>query len=159
MKYHMRRNDRQIEDGSVLESILRRGKYAVLALCRQDESYIVTLSYGYDHSSRTLYFHCAKEGLKAEFVRENPNVCATIIEDGGYVQNKCAHAYRSVVIRGRVEVVDDDEEKMKGLDVLIGHLEENPAAVKEGLSRKRNRVDVMNIWKLKIEEITAKEGQ
>ena len=159
MKYHMRRSDRQIKDRSVLESILQRGKYATIALCRRDEPYIVTLNYGYDNSSGTLYFHCAKEGLKSEFVRENPNVCATIIEDRGYIQKECAHEYRSVVIRGRVELVDDYDEKMKGLAILIGHLEDNPETVTAGISRKQNRVDVMNIWKLRIEEITAKEGR
>lgn len=159
MKYHLRRNDRQIEDAAVMEGILKSGKYATLALCCGDEPYVVTLSYGFDLPSRTLYFHCAKDGLKAEFVRRNPNACATIIEDRGYVQGKCAHEYRSVIIRGRVEVVEDDGEKMKGLDILIGHLEEHPETVKAGLARKQHRVDVMNIWKLKIEEITAKEGR
>ena len=46
--------------------------------------YVVTMNYGYDRGGRALYFHCAKEGLKTDFVRENPNVCATVIEDLGY---------------------------------------------------------------------------
>ena len=47
-RYHMRRQDRQINDETELSEIICRGKFAVLALCRNDEPYIVTLSYGYD---------------------------------------------------------------------------------------------------------------
>jgi uncharacterized protein len=159
MKYHMRRSERQIEDWPVLENILQRGKYAVIALCRNNEPYIVTLSYGYDKNSRTLYFHCAKDGLKSEFVHQNSNVCTTIIEDKGYIQNECAHSYRSVVIRGQIEIVEDHDEKLKGLDILVDHLETNPETVKKGISQKQQRIEVMNIWKLKIVEITGKEGR
>ena len=131
MKYHMQKREGQIEDESILESILQQGKYAVIALCRKDEPYIVTLNYGYDNVSRVLYFHCAKKGLKSEFVCQNPNVCATIIEDKGYIQSECAQPYRSVIVRGPIEIIEDQDEKQKGLNVLIEHLEENPETVKE----------------------------
>ena len=159
MKYHMRKRKGQIEDWSILESILQRGKYAIIALCRKDEPYIVTLDYGYDNVSRVLYLHCAKEGLKSEFVRQNPNVCATIIEDKGYIQNECGHPYRSVVIRGRIEIIQEQDEKQKGLNVLIEHLEDEPETVKAKLPEKQKLFNAMNIWKLKIEEITGKEGR
>ena len=73
MKYHMRKATREIKDAAAIEDILARGKFATLALCRKDEPYVVTMNYGYDRGGRALYFHCAKEGLKTDFVRENPN--------------------------------------------------------------------------------------
>jgi nitroimidazol reductase NimA-like FMN-containing flavoprotein (pyridoxamine 5'-phosphate oxidase superfamily) len=88
MKYHMRRGEREIKEWTVNEEILRKGKFATLALCRNNEPYIVTLSYGYESATQSLYFHCAKDGLKTEFVTGNPNICATIIQDIGYVQNE-----------------------------------------------------------------------
>jgi uncharacterized protein len=159
MIYHMRRNERQIEDWLILEDILQHGKYAAIALCRQDEPYIVTLSYGYDKVNRTLYFHCSKDGLKNEFARQNPHACITVIDDKGYIKNECSHAYRSVVMRGRIEILDEHSEKLQGLDVLIGHLEENPELIKAGLPRKQHLLEGMNIWKFKIDEITGKEGR
>jgi nitroimidazol reductase NimA-like FMN-containing flavoprotein (pyridoxamine 5'-phosphate oxidase superfamily) len=48
---------------------------------------IVTLSYGYDSEKKTLYFHSAKKGLNWDFINSNKRVCATVIEDGGYIIN------------------------------------------------------------------------
>lgn len=45
----------------------------------------VNLSYGYDESSRALYFHGAKAGLKIDFLKTNSHVCLTIIDDRGYL--------------------------------------------------------------------------
>jgi uncharacterized protein len=60
-RYHMRRKDRQITDKDELSEILTQGKYAIISMCRDNEPYIVTLSYGYDKAKNALYFHT---GLK-----------------------------------------------------------------------------------------------
>jgi nitroimidazol reductase NimA-like FMN-containing flavoprotein (pyridoxamine 5'-phosphate oxidase superfamily) len=89
MKYHLiNRPDREITDEEEILRILKNGKYATLSLCKNNEPYIVTLSYGYEEQSNSLYFHCAKKGLKLVFIKNNPRVCATIIEDGGYFHPK-----------------------------------------------------------------------
>jgi uncharacterized protein len=159
MKYHMRRSERQITDQAIIEEILQKGKYATLALCRDNEPYIVTLSYGYESGSKSLYFHCAKNGLKTEFVQENPSVCATIIQDNGYIQGECAHAYRSVVIRGKIEILSDESEKEKAVDVLIDHLEEQPEIMRAKLQNKSAQYKEMRTWRLIIEEISGKQGK
>jgi nitroimidazol reductase NimA-like FMN-containing flavoprotein (pyridoxamine 5'-phosphate oxidase superfamily) len=109
--YHMRKKEREIKKTGDLVDILRDGKYTTVAMCRNDEPYVVTLSYGFDEAENILYFHCAQKGLKLEFLNDNPEVCATVIQDKGYKKGKCAHAYRSVVFWGKMTVVDDLEEK------------------------------------------------
>jgi nitroimidazol reductase NimA-like FMN-containing flavoprotein (pyridoxamine 5'-phosphate oxidase superfamily) len=160
MKYHVRRTDRQITEQAALERILSQGKYATLAFCRQGEPYLATLNYGYDSREGALYFHCAKEGLKTKFLRENPHVCATVVQDNGYVQNECEHHYASVVLRGQIEIVDGHAEKQKGLEVLIEHLEQQPETMKAKLrlpERQRRLDEDVDIWRLKIVEMTGKE--
>jgi uncharacterized protein len=158
MKYHMRKSEQEIKDRSVVEEILRQGQYATLALCRNDEPYVVTLSYGYDPAGRALYFHCAKEGVKTTFIRENPNACATVIADNGYVQSECTHRYQSVVIRGRIDILEDVLAKRTALDILIGHLEQQPETMRSKLANNQGPLDSMNVWRLNIEEVVGKEG-
>jgi uncharacterized protein len=160
MKYHVRRTDRQITEPAALERILSQGKYATVALCRHGEPYLVTMNYGYSSRQGALYFHCAKEGQKTDFIRENPDACATVVEDRGYIQNECEHHYASVVIRGRVEIVEGHEQKQKGLEVLIDHLEQQPEVMKAKLrlpERQRRLDESVDIWKLTIAEMTGKE--
>jgi uncharacterized protein len=158
-KYHMHKVEGEIADLEAIETILQQGKYATLALCRQQEPYIVTLNYGYDGETRTLFFHSAPEGLKLEFLRANPTACGTVIVDEGYVHGKCTHAYRSVVFWGRVEFLQDSDEKRRGLERMIDHLEEDAATVRGRLLSNPARLEGVEVLKLRITEITGKGGQ
>jgi hypothetical protein len=155
----MRRPERELKDNSNIEEILKNGKYATIALCRNNEPYIVTLSYGYDSANKAIYFHAAKQGVKIDFIKSNPNACLTIIEDNGYIQSECAHSYRSVVIRGDIELVQNEIEKRHGIEVMIDHLEDNPAIKRAALDDKKDVYESMQVIKLKITEIAGKQGR
>ena len=157
--YHMQKSECEIHDPDMIQEILQHGKYLTLALCRNDEPYVLTLSYGYDADQNALYFHTAPQGLKIAFIRENPAACGTIVDDMGYQQGECAHAYRSVVFRGQVEILDDVEEKQHGLHVLIDHLENDPSIMKKRLLTRENVYQRTAILRLKIQAITGKTGQ
>ena len=158
-RYHMRRVDRQITDPVQLDSILLRGTFATIAMCQQGEPYLVTLSYGYDEERDALYFHLAPSGRKLDALAADPRVCATVIIDGGYQIGECRHLYESVVLTGRMSLVDDPDEARHGMRILLGHLEDEPGAVWE-----RQALDAPETWtrlsvaRLDIEEITGKAG-
>jgi len=158
--YHMNKKDCSVSDQHVLMEILAAGKYTMLSLCRGTEPYVVTMNYGFDREKNALYFHTSEKGLKMEFIKENPRVCGTVIEDRGYMMGKCDHAYRSVVFWGNLVPVEEMAEKKHGMDVLLHHLEDNPAPLKERLLKddriytKRN----MAVLRLDITEITGKQG-
>ncbi len=158
-KYHLHKVEGEITDSKAIEAILLEGKYATLAMCRDQEPYVVTLNYGYDGESRTLFFHSATEGLKLEFVRANPLVCGTVIVDEGYVHGKCTHAYRSVVFWGQMEILEDAAAKRTGLERMIEHLEADAATVRKRLLSDPARLGNVEVLKLVIAEITGKGGQ
>ena len=155
-KYHIRRNEKEISSKEELIGILKNGKYTVISLCKDHEPYIITLSYGYDDAKHALYFHCAKEGQKIDFIKANPYVCGTIIEDNGY-EDGCGQAFRSVVFRGRMEIVETLEEKKKGLEILINHLEKDPNPTKIKFLKKENTYETLGILRLDITDISGKE--
>jgi uncharacterized protein len=91
-KYHLHnRPNRELTHESDIIAILKKGRFAVISMCRNNEPYIVTLSYGYDVEKNSLYFHCVQKGLKLDFLSSNRKVCATVIEDGGYIMGECGH--------------------------------------------------------------------
>jgi nitroimidazol reductase NimA-like FMN-containing flavoprotein (pyridoxamine 5'-phosphate oxidase superfamily) len=153
----MRKADREIKDFQRLSEIVKNGKFAVLALCRNNEPYAVTLSYGYDEANGDLYFHGAKEGLKADFIGVNPRACLTVIDDKGYIPHECGHAYRTVVIRGEMRIIESDEEKEKGIGIQIRHFEENPDRMMTKITSRTPVWEKTQMWKLHIEDMTGKE--
>ncbi len=158
-QYHMNKREREITGKEELQALLREGKFATIAMCRNSEPYVVTLSYGYDSGKHALYFHSALEGLKLDFIRENPRVCGTVIQDGGYVTGQCEHRYASVVFWGEMQLVETLEEKKHAFEVLIDQLEAEPAPVKARIFKSDKVYDTAGILRLDIMEMTGKKGK
>ena len=155
--YHPRRKDREVIDQSEIERLLKTSKYVIIGMAKDNDPYLVTLSYGYDENTRTMYFHCALSGQKIDYLRSNSNVCATIIEDHGYLKTVCEHAYLSLIIRGKMEIVQDLNEKKIGLSVLLKHLEEDPDPIFKRNIKDDSSYDKVTIMKMKIESVYAKQ--
>ena len=157
-RYHMHKSEREITEQVNLIEVIKRGKYTTVAMCRDNEPYIVTLSYGYDEDRHALYFHAALKGLKLDIIEGNPEVCATIIEDHGYIKDQCEHHYRSVVFWGKMYVVEDLEEKKYGLNILLNHLEDDPEPIKERNVKDNSKYDKVSILRLDIGDLTGKQA-
>lgn len=119
----MRRNDREIADIALIEDIIRNSLVCRLGMSRNDQPYVVPLCFAY--SDNTLYFHSADEGLKLEIIQQNPKVCVEFDIDQEVIQSdkpcKWSMQYRSVIGFGKALLVEDFEEKKKGLDAIMKH--------------------------------------
>ena len=91
MSFHLRRKDREIADHDVLKRVLKSTKYLTMALCMNNEPYLVSLSHGYDESRNCLYFHCASEGKKLVYMTANSKVWGQAVQDYG-VTDDCDYA-------------------------------------------------------------------
>jgi len=157
MTYHMRRKDREITDRGKIIEVIKSGQYAVIGLCKNSEPYVVALSYGFDETIDTFYFHGAAEGQKIDLIKSNPKACMTIIQDNGYQDGHCTHVYTSVIVRGELVLIDDTAERVRAIKTMITHLET------DGESQLKMITDSNKIWrntqmfKLKIESMTCKE--
>ncbi len=157
--YHMNKKECEIKDKDVIYTIIEKGLYAVISMCRNNSPYIVTLNYGYDKEKNALYFHSALEGLKLEYINENPRVSGTVIEDRGYMMGKCDHSYRSAVFYGKMYNIEDLEEKIHGMEIMLHHLEDDPDDVRARILKNKDRYNKVSILRLDIEEISGKEGK
>ena len=156
--YHLRRKEKEIKDPSQVEEVLEKGRWTAIALCREGEPYVVSLSYGYDADRKALYFHCAQEGRKMEFCRANPSACATVVEDLGYRRGECEQGYRSLVLHGSLHVVDDLQEKKHGMKVLLSHLEDDPDAFIDRLLGTDEKYEKLGVLRFDIDAMTGKQG-
>ncbi len=158
-KYHMNKKNLEITSSAVIGDLIRRSKYMSLAMCAKNGSpYIVTLSYGYDEANNRFYFHCSKKGHKTDIIEENSAVCATIIEDGGYVKDDCIHLYRTAVIWGKMTAVDDADEKKHAFEILFNHLEDEPEKMKARFIKDGESYAGVCVLRLDAEKIDCKSN-
>ena len=159
-KYHMNnRPNREIKNKVQINKLLHTGKYVTLALCKDNQPYIVTLSYGYDEATDSLYMHCADKGLKLDFIKENPNVCGTIIEDGGYIPGECGHWFKSLVFWGDISVLKEPEQKRKGMEIILCQLENDDEVIYKKINSDIRLYEQLVVLCLKISEIHGKSGR
>jgi nitroimidazol reductase NimA-like FMN-containing flavoprotein (pyridoxamine 5'-phosphate oxidase superfamily) len=117
--WKMRKREQEITDEAEMRTILREARYVTLAMCMDDEPYLVTISHGYDDDRNAIYFHCAGEGKKIDILRRNPVVWGEAVQDRGHDGPECEQYYSTTHFRGSVSFPDDDEEKRHGLTVLL----------------------------------------
>ena len=117
----MRRQDREIVDHKTLWQILEAADVCRVAFAGDDWPYIVPMSLGCCDGK--LYFHCAPSGLKLDLLKANANVCFEV-ETGVKIMpgvDACnwTVSYQSVVGFGRMSVVEDSDERRRGLYALL----------------------------------------
>jgi len=156
MSFHVRRKDREIIDPQELRQVLLSTKYVTVALCKENEPYLVSLSHGYDEARNCLYFHCAPEGKKLVYLKSNSIVWGQALLDFG-VTEECDYAYTSVHFSGKMHLITDLSEKKHAMEVLVRQVSLNPEAKLAKI--KPERLETINIGRIDIEYMSGKKHQ
>ncbi|NLF89453.1 hypothetical protein GX563_11615 [Candidatus Bathyarchaeota archaeon] len=156
MSFHVRRKEREITDPTEMRQVLKDTKYVTLALCRDNEPYLVALSHGYDPEHNCLYFHCATEGKKLVYAKVNPKVWGQAVLDFG-VTDECDYAYTCVHFSGTISLVSSLEEKWRGLQTLIRQVAVNPESKLAKI--KPEKLEKTTIGKIEITYMSGKKHQ
>ena len=157
MSNGMTRREREITDRDEIIDILDRSMIVHVGLCDGDEPYVVPMNYGYsieEDDKLTLYLHGATQGRKLDIMRKNPKVFVEMECDvapfEGDVACRYGTAYKSLMGRGTVEIVDDPEEKMRCLSLFMKTQTGKDFEFTEKLDK------VVSIIKIHISSYTAK---
>ena len=156
MAFHVRRVDREMTDPNELRQVLKSTKYVTVALCMDNEPYLVSLSHGYDEYKNCLYFHCAPEGKKLVFLKANSKVWGQALLDFG-VTEECDYAYTSVHFEGKMSLIEDLSEKQHAMQVLVRQVSMRP---EEKLSKiKPEKLDKTTMGRIDITLLSGKKHQ
>lgn len=123
----MRRKDREITDFNKMVNILDACDCCRLGFADGDEAYIVPLNFGYEVCGENLflYFHSAKFGRKIDLVQKLAN--AAFEADTGHSlvtgDEACEYTfkYQSVMGKGSVRILDNNDEKIHGMELIMKH--------------------------------------
>jgi nitroimidazol reductase NimA-like FMN-containing flavoprotein (pyridoxamine 5'-phosphate oxidase superfamily) len=157
-RYHLRRSEKALDDPKEMEQVLSSVRIMTVACCSGNEPYLFTVDFAWDPQARELWFHCATEGRKIKILQANPRVCATVVEDRGYVDGECDHAYRSLVLEGKACVVTDLSEKRRALELLARKHERQPEAILARFAGNDEAVRKVAIVRISVESTSGKQG-
>jgi len=124
----MRKKEREINDKEEIEAILKKATVMRIALANGDMPYIVPVAFGY--KAGVIYFHSSRKGMKMDIIRKNNNICFEVETDVALVEGEkpCNFnfEYRSVIGFGTAHILESDEEKRKGFDIIMTHYADPP---------------------------------
>lgn len=123
----MRRSDREIKDRAEILRVMEKCEVMRLALHDEEYPYLVPVNFGMEvteDGTVLLYIHSAKTGKKLELIEKDNRVsfemdCETRLVPEVQKKN-CTMAYESVIGRGRIDILPE-EEKKRALDILMKH--------------------------------------
>ncbi len=153
----MRRSDREITDKNRIEKFIAKEQILRVAFHDNGDIYIVPVNYGYlfENDKYLFYFHGAKEGRKYELSKSEPKVGFEI--DGEYrlleSENACSFsaAFQSVIGTGVLHLVEDREEKRKGLNAIM-----KQCTNKSDWTYQDKMLEAVAVYKLCVEKISCK---
>jgi hypothetical protein len=101
----MRRIKQQLSEGEALE-VLKNAKRGVLSVIGDDGwPYGIYVNPHYENGK--IYFHGGNAGHKIDALRKDPRASFTVIDEGVKDDGGWAYTFKSVVVFGRVEFIDD----------------------------------------------------
>ena len=153
----MRRTDREITDLAAIQKFIQQESIIRIAFYDEGDIYIVPVNYGYlfENDKHAFYFHGAKAGRKFELTKSSPSVGFEI--DGNYelleadIACDFSARFQSVIGTGKLSLVDDFEEKIKGLNLLM-----KQSTGKDSWNYENKMIDGVAVFKLEAEKLSCK---
>lgn len=142
----MRRFKQQLEDADTM-NVLQNGHRGTLCLSGDDDyPYGVPVNYFVGDDGH-IYIHCAGEGHKIDALKKCDKVSFTVLEDQPRDPDDFALYVKSVIVFGRIRMVEDRHKVWKcAMDlakhIFPDHIEDYYNA---DLERNRDRVQILEI--------------
>jgi uncharacterized protein len=154
----MRKPHKRITDLSVIFALLDSSPVGRLGTISAD-GWPMIKPMNFVRDGWSLYFHCSNEGEKLDDIRRESRVCFEVDLPIAYVkgnpENPCRaeYLYRSVIIRGRALKVEEQNEKIRALDCLMGKYQ--PGVTFSGYSD--TKLQMTGIVRIDIDDLSGKE--
>ncbi|MGD9570166.1 MAG: pyridoxamine 5'-phosphate oxidase family protein [Sedimentibacter sp.] len=170
----MRRRDREMGREFGLE-VIDKSSYGVVSMIDEDnEPYGIPLSIVRDGDN--LYFHSALDGKKVKIFEKNPTVSvvfvgqikipenfskeelAEMVNDkskaGALISKVFTTEYESAIVKGKIKLVENEIEKLKSIKLICEKY--TPTKIDYFNLAIESGLQIINMYKIEIEEITAK---
>lgn len=149
----MRRKEKAMTEADV-KALLVRAEYGFLSTVNEDNTpYTMPMSFAYIEDR--IYLHCATEGHRLENISKNQNICFNAVDSVQLMAEKFSTKFKSVVVFGTAQVVENPEEKKKGAIAIIEKYSAD--YYDEGMNYIDKAFDNMKVLRIDISRMTGKQ--
>jgi uncharacterized protein len=154
----------KITDPLIIDDTLSTLEYGTLALCVDNIPYSVPLNYV--HDGDIVYFHGSKKGKKMQILKENSNASFSVVQSYSVIQSyfssteqlacPATHFFKSIIIDGKIQMVESYDEKVKALSLLMKKLQKEGGYKPLDDKVYEKMINAVAVYKLNANEVNAK---
>ncbi|KAB7888214.1 pyridoxamine 5'-phosphate oxidase family protein [Poseidonibacter ostreae] len=154
----------EIKDESLIENILEDAEYGTLAICSDSKPYSLPLNFV--AINKEIFFHGGKKGKKINIIKNNNSASFSVVESYSLLPSyfstdtgnasPATHMFKSVIIDGEIEFVEDYEQKSNGLAFLMQKYQKEGGYKSLNDAIYKKIINATCLYKLVPNEISAK---
>ncbi len=119
----MRRTTKEIKEQDIIIDLLHECHVGRLGTTGRD-GYPMVKPLNFAYEGGGIYFHTAREGEKIEDIKRDNRVCFEVDLPIALIKSKgspcrAEYLYRSVIIKGRAHIVEDESKRLACLKLLM----------------------------------------
>lgn len=150
----LRRSKQQVSVEACKKVLSEESRAAFSVIGQDGYPYTVPINFYYEESDNRIYFHGAKEGHKIDAIKNCDKVCLTTWNQGYKKEESWEWNPTSVVVFGRVKLIDDINIMKEPLKKLGLKYYPTLAEVEEEMSS--SSMDHVQMFAIDIEHMTGK---
>ena len=146
---------RFITDQTEIDAIINKCQVCYVSMVDENNlPYVLPFNFGYING--VIFLHSAQKGLKIDILRKNPSVCIAFSTDHQLRHQSesvaCSYSmkYRSVLAFGKVEFIDDMDQKVEFMNQVMSHYTDKEFTYNAPSLRE------VCTYKVNVEKFTAK---
>ncbi len=153
-----------VTDKKIIQDILYNAEFGTLALSFDNKPY--SLPINFMELNENIYFHGAKNGKKIDFIKQNSYASFSVVEAYSILPSyfstndssacPATHMFKSVIINGKIKLVDEYDEKVDALNALMKKLQQEGQYIPLNDKMYEKTINATAVFKLHPDEITCK---
>lgn len=149
----MRRIRQQMAENDAVR-VLESAKTGVLSV-NGENGYPYAVPMNFAYLDGKIYLHSANTGHKIDAIKESDKVSFLVIDKDDVIPDKLTTAYRSVVVFGRAQIMENADEKLVIIRRFALKYSKNMPAIQADIDENFSHMALIEITP---EHITGKEG-
>ena len=149
----MRRSKQQLSEEECIRLLISQPRGILSMIGDDGYPYGIPMDHWYSETDNTVYFHCAKTGHKIDAITACDKVSYCVMDEGCRNDGEWALNFRSVVLFGRIRIVEDEEKKREICTNLVRQFTDDEEYLEKELTNAFPRV---NCLALTIEHMSGK---
>jgi nitroimidazol reductase NimA-like FMN-containing flavoprotein (pyridoxamine 5'-phosphate oxidase superfamily) len=149
-------------DEAWIRDLLHRAEIGHLGHARSEQPFVTPLNFRYDEPNQRIIFHTGLAGRMRNNLGHNPRACFEVMEYGRFLPANTALEfgiqYRSAMVFGQVEILNDPEEQRRALYALIAKHFPEMSPGKEFRPITDGELAHTTVYALRIESWSGKEN-